>query len=175
MQARGPLMTSRLWWVSIVFIYPFHHLQWQPRRPCVCACACVRAWLRAHECVSLTCAPMSVSVCAADLCVLFQNESPNTSRQSPANGHSSINSSILVRNPPPTTPSKSNNKLQNTPKTPKADCVSLLSSSIACHLSCECVFKGFCLGCVAVLMLSRDRSELVELDAGGLQCLLRPS
>lgn len=61
---------------------------------------CVRAWLRAHECVSPTCAPMSVSVCAADLCVLFQNESPNTSRQSPANGHSSINSSILVRTPP---------------------------------------------------------------------------
>ena len=40
-------------------------------------------------------------LCAADLCVLFQKESPNTSRQSPANGHSSINSSILVRTPSP--------------------------------------------------------------------------
>lgn len=41
-------------------------------------------------------------LCTADLCVLFQNESPTTSRQSPANGHSSINSSILVRTPTPT-------------------------------------------------------------------------
>lgn len=36
-------------------------------------------------------------LCAADLCVLLQKESPTTSRQSPANGHPSINSSILVR------------------------------------------------------------------------------
>uniref|UniRef100_A0A8C1LJE7 Calcium/calmodulin-dependent serine protein kinase a n=2 Tax=Cyprinus carpio TaxID=7962 RepID=A0A8C1LJE7_CYPCA len=33
--------------------------------------------------------------CFADLCILLQKESPPTSRQSPANGHSSINSSIL--------------------------------------------------------------------------------
>lgn len=166
-------MTSRLWWASIVFIHPFHHLQSLPRRLCVCACV----WLRAHECVSPTCAPMSVSVCAADLCVLFQNESPNTSRQSPANGHSSINSSILVRTPPaPLKKTKTkSNKLQkkNTPTTPKTDCASLLSSSIACHLSGECVFKEFCQGCVAVL--SRDRSLFVELDEGGFQCFLRPS
>lgn len=77
---------------------------------------CVRVWLRAHECVSPTCAPMSVSVCAADLCVLFQNESPNTSRQSPANGHSSINSSILVRTPPPPCKTKKNKKQQITKK-----------------------------------------------------------
>lgn len=37
--------------------------------------------------------------CITDLCILFQKESPTTSRQSPANGHSSINSSILVRTP----------------------------------------------------------------------------
>uniref|UniRef100_A0A671R6E1 Calcium/calmodulin-dependent serine protein kinase a n=1 Tax=Sinocyclocheilus anshuiensis TaxID=1608454 RepID=A0A671R6E1_9TELE len=34
--------------------------------------------------------------CFADLCILLQKESPSTSRQSPANGHSSINSSILA-------------------------------------------------------------------------------
>uniref|UniRef100_A0A673LQS6 Calcium/calmodulin dependent serine protein kinase n=1 Tax=Sinocyclocheilus rhinocerous TaxID=307959 RepID=A0A673LQS6_9TELE len=34
--------------------------------------------------------------CFADLCILLQKESPSTSRQSPANGHSSINSSILI-------------------------------------------------------------------------------
>lgn len=42
-------------------------------------------------------------LCAADLCVLFQKESP-TFRQSPANGLSSINSSILVRTPTPIKP-----------------------------------------------------------------------
>lgn len=53
------------------------------------------------------CVCMCENVCvlrAADLCVLFQKESPSTSRQSPANGHSSINSSILVRTPLPTPP-----------------------------------------------------------------------
>lgn len=45
---------------------------------CVCACAC-------------TC------FCVAEHSVLFQKESPSTSRQSPANGHTSITSSILVR------------------------------------------------------------------------------
>jgi len=37
--------------------------------------------------------------CFADLYILLQKESPSTSRQSPANGHSSLNSSILVRIP----------------------------------------------------------------------------
>lgn len=37
--------------------------------------------------------------CITDLCILLQKESPTTSRQSPANGHSSVNSSILVRTP----------------------------------------------------------------------------
>lgn len=114
---------------------------------CVCARMNKCVWLRAHECVSPTCVPMSMSVCAlADLCVLFQNESPNTSRQSPANGHSSINSSILVRTPRPLRKKATTNYKNNTPTTPETDCVSLLSSSIACHLSYECVFKEFCLG-----------------------------
>lgn len=30
-------------------------------------------------------------------CVLFQRDSPSTSRQSPANGHSSTNNSVSVR------------------------------------------------------------------------------
>lgn len=78
-------ITSTLWWVSIVFYkYTLHLLQSPPE-----VCECVRLCVFVRR------------LCTADLCVLFQNESPTTSRQSPANGHSSINSSILVRTPTP--------------------------------------------------------------------------
>lgn len=35
--------------------------------------------------------------CVNEPCVLFQRDSPSTSRQSPANGHSSTNNSVSVR------------------------------------------------------------------------------
>lgn len=68
----------------VLQIHPLHLLQ-SPAEVCECVRLCV--FVR--------------RLCTADLCVLFQNESPTTSRQSPANGHSSINSSILVRTPTP--------------------------------------------------------------------------
>lgn len=68
----------------VLQIHPLHLLQSPPE-----VCECVRLCVFVRR------------LCTADLCVLFQNESPTTSRQSPANGHSSINSSILVRTPTP--------------------------------------------------------------------------
>lgn len=60
-----------------------------------------------------------VCECVSDLCVLLQRESPSTSRQSPANGtgHSSVNSSILVRTPTPKHPTKH----RNCPLLPQVD------------------------------------------------------
>lgn len=92
-------------------------------------------------------------LCTADLCVLFQNESPTTSRQSPANGHSSINSSILVRTPTPTIEKQ---------KIPRSDYHPAISSSffffffsvtLLCHgiSTCPCCYiqllRAFLMSC----------------------------